>query len=418
MQNINSLIETAVFDPILEKKQKAGEQIRSMAQEQGIHFASIQNLYTAFAKNEVRGFCVPAINIRNLTYDFAALIFRIAQELKIGAFIFEIARGEVTYTDQTHEQYALSILAAAVAEGWKGPVFLQADHTQFNAAKYKTTPDAAKEDLKKLINQAIAAGFYNIDIDASTLVDLSKTSVLEQQQDNYMNTAALARFIREIEPSGVSVSIGGEIGHIGGKNSTVDDFEAFMKGFEKEMGSRKLEDGRSMQGLSKISVQTGTSHGGIMLPDGTMQDAVIDFQVHTSIGTAAREQFSLGGTVQHGASTVPLSQFPRFVESRVIEVHLATGFQNIMFDHLPSSLQEDIRKWVLQNCEKDRKKEWNDTQFVYSMRKRANGPFKKRLWHMSLEEKKPVMQALEKELRSIFEKLGLHDTKRKVEKYF
>ena len=45
-------------------------------------------------------FTVPAINVRGLSYDTGRSIFRTAIKLKAGAFILEIARSEIGYTEQ------------------------------------------------------------------------------------------------------------------------------------------------------------------------------------------------------------------------------------------------------------------------------------------------------------------------------
>ena len=53
-------------------------------------------------------------------------------------------------------------------------MFIQGDHYQFNAAKYAKDPDGMTEEIRKACRDAIAAGYRNIDINSSTLVDLSK----------------------------------------------------------------------------------------------------------------------------------------------------------------------------------------------------------------------------------------------------
>ena len=65
--------------------------------------------------------------------------------------------------------------ARRCARASRGPLFIQGDHVQTNAKKYNS-PDRDKEldALRALIKEEIAAGFYNIDIDTSTLVDLDK----------------------------------------------------------------------------------------------------------------------------------------------------------------------------------------------------------------------------------------------------
>ena len=50
------------------------------------------------------------------------------------------------------------------------------------------------------------------------------------------------------------------------------------------------------------------------------------------LGEVAR-QYGLAGAVQHGASTLPDSMFHRFPEVETAEIHLATGWQNALYDH-------------------------------------------------------------------------------------
>ena len=112
----------------------------------------------------------------------------------------------------------------------------------------------------------------------------------------------MTKFIRQIEPKGVTVSVGGEIGEVGGSNSTVDDLRAFMTGYKKLLGS-------GVKGISKISVQTGTTHGGVVLPDGSIAKVELDFKMLEELSKAAREEYGMAGAVQHGASTLPEEAF-------------------------------------------------------------------------------------------------------------
>jgi len=407
-QQIESLVAQSLFSADPGEKQSARSRIREMAKAAGIFPASIHELYMASGHGQIKGFSVPACNIRALTFETARVVFELLKEINAGAFIFEIARGELGYTDQTADEYATSVLAGTVAAGWKGPVFIQADHSQFSAPKFKATPEVAIQDLKDLIKKAIDAGFYNIDIDASTLVELDKATLDEQQKNNYEMTALLAQYVRQIEPQGITVSIGGEIGHIGGKNSTVEEFEAFIQGFRKRF---------SGIGLSKVSVQTGTSHGGMLLPDGTMAKVNLDFDVLRNIGKVARETYGIGGPVQHGASTLPLALFDQFPASGTIEVHLATGFQNTLFDALPEALRTEMHGWVMENCAKERKEGWTDEQFIYKLRKKANGPFKKKLAGLDAQSKGKILDALKNDFTRIFDKLNIRDTRPTVDLY-
>ncbi|MGH7245536.1 MAG: class II fructose-bisphosphate aldolase, partial [Candidatus Levyibacteriota bacterium] len=213
-----------------------------------------------------------------------------------------------------------------------------------------------------------------------------------------------------IQPQGKTVSIGAEIGHIGGKNSTAEDLIAFMDGYLALKES-------SLTGIAKISAQTGTSHGGIPLPDGTIAKVQLDFGVLESVGKVAREKYHVGGAVQHGASTLPNELFNEFPKHKTLEIHLATGFQNIVYDTMPKELSEKISLWLEENCKNESEEGWNKEQFIYKTRKKALGPFKKDLWMLAKNEKEPILSALKEQFRFLFDKLGVFQTKLVVDTY-
>ena len=235
---IDDLIYTVVFSPDPATSEAAGFLIRRGAASMGIMQASIQSLYEAMGRKELGGFTVPAINIRGITYDVAQAVFRAAIKGNVGPVLFEIARSEIGYTKQRPQEYTCAVMAAAVKSGWRGPVFLQGDHFQINAKKFAADAEKETETVKNLIREAIVAGFYNIDIDTSTLVDLSQPTIKDQQRTNFTLAAELTALIRDLEPEGITVSVGGEIGEVGGKNSTVDELQVFMDGYLEELKKR------------------------------------------------------------------------------------------------------------------------------------------------------------------------------------
>ncbi len=411
---IDDLVYTAVFAESDEVKEEARALIRNIANEFGAVPSSIHDLYMAMGRGETRDFTTPAVNIRGMTYDVARQIFKVALKHDVGAFIFEIAKSEIGYTFQRPSEYASAVLAAAIKEGYKGPVFIQGDHFQFNAKKYQEDPEKEREGIKALTKEAIEAGFYNIDIDPSTLVDYSKPTLKEQQYFNYLETAYMTDYIRKIQPEEITISIGGEIGHIGGKNSTVEEFEAFMEGYLETL--KELGD-ENVPGISKISVQTGTEHGGVPLPDGTVAKVKLDFNVLRDIGKVAREKYGLGGTVQHGASTLPDELFDKFPQNNCCEIHLATGFQNIMYDLIPEDFKQEIYNWIKENLKNEWKEGWTEEQFIYKTRKKGFGPFKYQWWTLDKEYKDKILEALYNKFEFLFEKLAVFGTREYTDKY-
>ncbi|MFN4132576.1 MAG: class II fructose-bisphosphate aldolase [Caldimicrobium sp.] len=411
MDNLDRLIYDAVFEEKTKEKEAKLNELLHLLEGKNYKGASIYPLYQKFSKNFL-GFTVPAFNIRGMTYDVARCIFRVAKRLKVGAFIFEIAKSEMGYTLQRPLEYAVVILAAAYREGFKGPIFLQGDHFQFNRKSFFANPQREKEMLKELIKEALASQFYNLDIDASTLVLLDKETLEEQQRFNYEVTAEMVHFIRSLEPPHITVNIGGEIGEIGGKNSTPEELRAFMQGFQKAY--------KNGVGLSKISVQTGTSHGGVVLPDGKVAEVALDFHVLKTLSKIAREEFGLAGAVQHGASTLPIEAFYKFPESECVEVHLATGFQNFLYDHpaLPETFRNKIYHYLKTNFSHEWKEDMTEAQFIYKIRKKGFGIFKKEWWDLDPKIKETILSDMELLFEKIFTALNVVNTMDLIDKIY
>lgn len=409
-------LEKAVLDLVLiddlDKKKEITNNIMITAKKLGSYPASINELYFARGRGEIGGFTVPAINLRSLTYDLACAVFRVAKKYDCGSFIFEIAKSEIGYTDQPPVEFAGKIMAAAIKEEYVGPVFIQGDHFQAKASKYNENPQKEIEALKSLIKDSINSGFYNIDIDSSTLVDLSKKNLLEQQRNNYEVCAKITKYIRSIEPKDISISIGGEIGEIGSQNSTPEDLEAFMKGLNNTLP-------QDIIGISKISIQTGTTHGGVVLPDGSISKVKLDFETLRSLSNLCRDEYGLAGAVQHGASTLPEEAFHKFVECNTAEVHLATQFQNIIYEskHFPLDLKNRIYSWLKKNLINEAKKGWTDEQFYYKLRKKGFGPFKKEIASLAKKTRDLIASEVEEKFDFLFKQLNVAKTKEIVNKY-
>ncbi len=411
---IDLLANTAVFGTEAEKP-LARWLIWEIARTLGIYPSTIHDFYMARGRDETpQDFTVPAMNLRTLTYDMARAVFRAAVSRDVGAMIFEIARSEIGYTDQRPSEYTSGVLAAAIKEGFRGPVFIQGDHFQVSAKRYAKDSEAELQAIRDLIDEAIAAGFFNIDVDTSTLVDLSKGTLDEQQALNYTISAEMTAYIRRSQPDGIEISVGGEIGEVGKANSTEPELRAYMDGYKRVLA----EKGDNLTGLSKISVQTGTSHGGVVLPDGSIAMVKVDFDTLRRLSVVARE-YGMAGAVQHGASTLPPEAFHKFAESTACEVHLATGFQNILFDHehFPTDLRDEMYAYLDEHFAANRKPDQTDQQFYYKERKRALGPFKHELWGLPESLRGEFRAAWEDRFGFLFEELNVVNTREMVQKH-
>ena len=414
-------LESAHMDALIWQAVFAEESARDTArwmlwelgQSVGVRAASIHELYLARGQGKCHGFTVPAINVRGMSYDTARAIFRTAKSMDAGAFILEIARSEVAYTEQRPAEYVSVMLAAAMREGFRGPVFIQGDHFQVNHKKYAVDPVTEVNAVKAIVKEAVAAGFYNIDVDTSTLVDLSKPNLEEQQRLNYEVCVEITRAVRAEQPAGVTISIGGEIGEVGTENSTPAELEAFMDGFNRTLAAQAP----GMAGLSKISVQSGTSHGGVVLADGSIAAVALDLDTLESLSKLARDKYGMAGAVQHGASTLPDAAFNSFPTRETAEIHLATGFQTMMYDHLPAELKREMYAWLDVNAKDERKATDTDEQFYYKSRKKAIGPFKKKLWSLPAEMRATLGAAYDDKFGFLFRQLGISGTREAVAQF-
>jgi len=406
--NIGKLAKVSALDGG-ERAAQARYLIRAAALTLDVIPASIHDLYLACGRGAFsHAWTTPAFNLRALPFDCARAAFRSARKVDASAMIFELARVELGWTDQSLAEYAASIMAAAIAEGYRGPLFLQGDHFQISAS---LPLEQEKSTIENLITEAVAAGFFNIDVDTSTLVDLSKKTVPEQQTVNATLSAQLAAYVRKAQPQGVTISIGGEIGEVGGHVSTLEELHAYMSQFNEIFTTLAPHQ----PGLSKVSIHTGTAHGGIVLPDGSMAKINIDFDALQNLGQIARDDYDMGGAVQHGASTLPAELFNHFVKHGAIEVHLATAFMTTFYKNIPVEMRNEIFAWLDEHHTAERTPEMTDEQFHHNTQMHALAPFKAAAWNLSTDAKDQLLAAWEAQFDMLFDRLGCANTRPIVE---
>jgi hypothetical protein len=116
--------------------------------------------------------------------------------------------------------------------------------------------------------------------------------------------------------------------------------------------------------------------------------------------------------VQHGASTLPPDAFDAFPRVGACEIHLATDFQNMVYEHpqFPASLKAEMYAWVRKNAAEERKPSDTEEQFIYKARKKAIGPFKKQMWSMSEQARRALGQSLEERFTFLMQQLKINGT--------
>ncbi len=390
------------FAPEAEKG-KLRRELEQTAKSCGLFVGSIAPVYRGMASGAYSGFTVPAVNIRGLVFDLARAAFQAAERVAAGPFIFEIAPSELSAGGQTFDEYAGEIIAAALAQGWQGPVFLQGDHFHLESGD-----PIAIAGMEQLCAHAIRSGFYQIDIDASDLVGEEGASVEERLQPNAGTTAKVVSLVRRLEPLGPQLVLGGEVGRIGGELTTESDFREFLR-----ILAARLQPG--VAGLGKVSVNTGTQHGGLLDESGNVGRMPVDFELVGRLSGIARREFGLPGIVQHGASTMSLEQMSRLPGFGVNEVHLATAIQTTVFDHpaFPKPLRERMERELAESAHDQSGPETKRTEPARSsniFREHgwlAWGRYKSELWGLPAEVRSELREAMTAWFCGVFIALGL-----------
>ena len=104
-------------------------------------------------------------------------------------------------------------------------------------------------------------------------------------------------------------------------------------------------------------------------------------------------------------------------DGRACEVHLATNFQNILYDHLPEALRAEIYAFLDRDYQHERKADQTNDQFYYKTRKRALGPFKQSIWNLPAEVQAKIEAAWEKQFKLLFERLNIQGSDEEVDKH-
>jgi hypothetical protein len=122
--------------------------------------------------------------------------------------------------------------------------------------------------------------------------------------------------------------------------------------------------------------------------------------------------------VQHGASTLPAEAFHKFAECETAEVHLATEFQNLIYENcaFPPDFKEEIYKYLRKTFADEKKPGDTDAQFIYKTRDRAFGPFKRRFWELPSGVRTRIGEDLERKFAFLFKRLNVQRTAELVKK--
>lgn len=408
-QHIDRLAYESVFHEDPAMRSRVRWVILQLCAEDRIFPASLQSFSESRARGDAGGLTVPVLCLPTLTYDLACAVFRAATRQRVGLFSFALSRADLETTGQAFDEYSAVIMGAALRECWQGPVFLQAGPLRIDADRFAVRRAAEMSALKYLLEQALQAGFYNVDLDMSTLTDSTRSGLHGPIPLNCAWTAELTGYIRRIEPRGVTVSIGAALGAAADRNSNEEDLHSFMSGYAKA-----LDDVRyGAKGISKIAVQTQALPSGIPLSDGHILSAHMDLNTLRRLSQLARERYGLSGAVQRGAAELPWESFDRFVAADAAEIHMAGELQDVIVEalHMHSTLPAEMDRYLKREYSAEWPADMSEAHFLHCLRGRVWKAFKKPLWDLPPDTRAAISQSVEAVLGVVFEQCAVVRTR-------
>lgn len=303
-EKINILLESK----IIENKDlsiAAFYLIYSVSRNLKIYLSSLQKINIAQANHEIS----PQIKVFSLdvTEDSLArlrLIFNSMNRTQTSLLSLCINPKQMSQT--WFYSYISKILAAAILEEYSGPIFLQTGSIYFDPLIFSNHRDNLLENLKKTIQIAIRSGIYNLDLDASQLIEQDKSVTSEIMLMNLKMVAmATNLWIRNYQPNGIVVSISGKIGK--GREGFIqnDELKDYLKRLMKE-GSR-LRFSTAGDDISKIVVDYESENN-------TPSDKV------NQLNMIAQREFGLGGIVIDLQEMKKISQIKQLMKYEVCEI--------------------------------------------------------------------------------------------------
>ena len=279
--------------------------IYSIAWKLNIFPSSLQKIYKAQASHEI----FPQIKILSLdvtedSFENLRILFNSMNKEETKLLSFSINPKQM---DQTwFFPYITKILAAAIMEDYSGPIFLQTDNIYFDPLSFENDRDNLLDRLKKITQNAIKSGIYNLNLNASELIDPDKSVTSEKMLMNLKMVAMVTNlWVRNYQPNGITVSVSGKLGKLAVDFIQKDELKDYLKRLMKE-GSR-LRFNTAGDDISKIVVDYRTGN-----------KASADYL--GSLKLIAQNEFGLGGLALDLGEVNNISQITQLKNYEVCEI--------------------------------------------------------------------------------------------------
>jgi hypothetical protein len=294
----------------------------------GIYFSSLQRINKSQGTQEAfPKICIPVFDISELTFKQIQELTRVvqnknAEKNSLAAFSLDFASlGEVDLLVQLSK-----IASAALQHEYQGPLFLQANQLRFDGLRFENDRENLLEELKSKTKQAIRMGIFNINFDASQLVDMDALHISEKMLMN-LKMVALATnlWVRNFQPNDVVVSVNGKMDLSDGFLPDKEDVKEFLQRLLKE-GSR-LRFGVTGEDISKIEI-----------PATKIDQESVD-QIN-QLNEVVRRDIKMGGVVIDAGSLKDMNAYLPFSDLRICELKMKLEKGLITEDNISTILKK------------------------------------------------------------------------------
>lgn len=416
------LVDRFVYTSILGGTQKLRHLcsliLRSAALAHGIWCDSIHPFYKTLSTGRKAVMTIPAYNVRGLTYSIVRTIFRTAQKLNAGPFIIEISPHEMSFTQQRADEIGACVLGAALRENYFGPVFIQGDHFKIDAHRSQQEKLTDTNRMQSLISDAIGNGFYNFDIDATHSLTCEHQAGRDALQDHFERVARVCEFIRQAQPQGVTAAMGVEFGSM---SRLLTQKDLVLR--EIDMLQSNLAALQVTPGLTKICFHLDSDTNAMdngLVPHISQSLSQEVLSALSGLSVQLKSMLQIAGLEIHAGSGISHSVLDNLPSNGIVEVHLGTQIQDIIFDHprFPIGLTEEIHSYLETHCSMDLQAQTSRDYFYYTARKKSWGPFKKAICSLDERTKAAILQDIEKEVSLNFELLRVAGQRNRLDEVY
>jgi hypothetical protein len=390
-ERIDALVYNAMFQPSERVRYFLSWLIRQVAAGNAIYPASLQGLYTAAARGQTPTLTLPAISLRVMTYAGGRAAFRAARETGAGALAFNL--DAAAKPAQSPLDYATCLLAAALREGYEGPLFLQANFLHERPMADEPAHSDELERLKELVEEALNEAFFNLELDATRMENLTLPDLSAQEQACYADCAELASFVRQTEPGGVGSAIGIQFNSRGDPEHRVQRLRAFMTGFETEFTSRAGH----VPGISKFNLNIRGK---------------VDLDIAADFAEVARREYWLPTSVSMDSAAMPDDVIEAVADLPFVGAHLGSRLEDRILDHLafPGQLRQAMQHWIDTTYGEAHQPGEGDEDFYRAMRPLAYEQFKREMWDLPRQTQEAIMADLQTGLVEDIKRLKVEDS--------